>query len=166
MKKPNRNQVHLPTQLSKPSMLQLKQKEPMAIRKSLLSKPIIMSKSTATTGRTDATTVGPCKPAGLKRPAQKLTTRDHPLQLTAVSGNSTPIKDQTSRRRSVAVSPQQDSSVANDNCAIQAKQRRRSGIPLPGGVVRSICAICYTGCVLPCACGVIHPVCLPPNVNQ
>ncbi|XP_065909892.1 uncharacterized protein [Dysidea avara] len=139
MKKPNRNQAHLvanqqETKLSKPTMSShLKQKEPMAIKKSLLSKPIIMAKSA---GKTDGTSLVPCKPAGLKRPAQKLNgTKDHPLQLATMPGHSTPIKDQTSRRRSVAVSPQRDSSAANDDRqAIPAKQRRRSGIPLPGGV--------------------------------
>ena len=112
----------------------------MAIKRSLLTKPIIMSKSVATASKTDGTSLGPCKPAGLKRPAQKMnTSKGHPLQLATMPGHSTPIKDQTSRRRSVAVSPQRDSLLANDDSsAIQAKQRRRSGIPLPGGMVRNI----------------------------
>jgi len=174
MKKPNRNQVHLPnqqeTKLSKPTMSSshLKQKEPMAIKKSLLTKPIIMSKSVATAGKTDTTSLGPCKPAGLKRPAQKLNaTKGHQLQITTVPEHSTPIKDQTGRRRSVAVSPQRDSSIANDDrLVIQAKQRRRSGIPLPGGMVRiisSLAGICLSSssCFFlnaSCTCGcVIYP---------
>ena len=180
MKKPNRNQAHLvanqqETKLSKPTMSShLKQKEPMAIKKSLLSKPIIMAKSA---GKTDGTSLVPCKPAGLKRPAQKLNgTKDHPLQLATMPGHSTPIKDQTSRRRSVAVSPQRDSSAANDDRqAIPAKQRRRSGIPLPGGVVRNVyslaearlqCRLCFSLLIVEVMCfsgPTSHPI--PLNVD-
>lgn len=114
-----------------------KQKEHLTIKKSLLSKPIVVSKTTAKAESTAS--MGPCKPTGLKRPVNKINTKSHPPQLSTVPDHSTPIKDQVaSRRRSVAVSPKRDSSeVTDDKSIIPTKQRRRSSIPLPGGMVRN-----------------------------
>ena len=130
----NSNQSHLPNQEIKFSK-HLKQKEPLNIKKSLLSRPIVVSKTTVKTESTVST--GPCKPARLKKPVNKMNTKYHPLQSSIVPDQSTPIKEQVvSRRRSVAVSPQRDSSEANDDDKlIPAKQRRRSGIPLLGAMV-------------------------------
>lgn len=128
----NGNQSHLHKQETKVSKL-LKQKEPLNIKKSLLSKPIVVSKTTAKTEST--VTMGPCKPDGLKRPISKANVK---LQSSAMpAGHSTPVKDQAvSRRRSVAVSPQRDLSEAAGDKLIFTKQRRRSGIPHFGGMVR------------------------------
>ena len=124
----NSNQSHLPNQ-----ELKLKQKE-LNIKKSLLSKPIVVSKTNVKIENIGS--VGPCRPAGLKKPVDKISKKSHPLKLSTMSGHSTPIKDQVvSRRRSVAVSPQRDLSEATDDKSLATKQKRRSGIPLPGGVV-------------------------------
>jgi len=131
----NSNQPHLPNQEIKASKF-VKQKEHLTIKKSLLSKPIIVSKTT--TKADSMAPMGPCKPTGLKRPVNKMNTKSHPLQLSTAPDHSTPIKDKVlSRRRSVAVSPKRDSSEATDDKSIiPTKQRRRSSIPLPGGMVR------------------------------
>ena len=129
----NRNQSHLPSQEMKSSKL-LKQKEPLNIKKSLLSRPIVVSKTAAKIESTVST--GPCKPARLKKPVNKANTKFHPLQSSIVPVQSTPIKDQVvTRRRSVAVSPQRDPSVNDEDKSIPTKQRRRSGIPLLGAMV-------------------------------
>ena len=128
----NSNQSHLPNQETKFSKL-MKQKEPMNIRKSLLSRPIVVSKTAAKTE--GAVSVGPTKPAKLKRPVDKVNTNSRPVQSLTLPDHSTPIKNQGNlRRRSVAVSPQRDSSKANDND--KTKQKRRSGIPHFGAMVR------------------------------
>ena len=119
------NQSHLPKQETK-----LKQN----IKKSLLSKPIIVSKTTAKTE--NAGSMGPCKPAALNRPVNKVNTKSHPVKLVTVPHHhSTPIKDQAAyRRKSIATTPPRDSSEAADKKVV--KQKRRSGIPLLGGMVR------------------------------
>ena len=128
------NQSHLPNQEIKVSKL-LKQKDPLNIKKSLLSRPIVVSKTMAKTETTVST--GPCKPARLKKLVKKVNTKSHPLQSSIVPDQSTPIKEQVvSRRRSVAVSPQRDSSEPHgDEKLIPTKQKRRSGIPLLGAMV-------------------------------
>ena len=127
----NSNQSHLPNQETKFSKL-VKQKEPLNIRKSLLSRPIVVSKTaTKTEG---AVSAGPTKPAKLKRPVDKVNTSSRPVQSSTLPDHSTPIKNQGNfRRRSVAVSPQRDSSKANDDDKI--KHKRRSGIPHFGAMV-------------------------------
>ena len=117
------NQSHLPKQEAK-----LKQN----IKKSLLSKPIVVSKTTTRTE--NAGSMGPCKPAALNRPVNKGNTKSHPVKLVTVPHHSTPIKDQTAyRRKSVTMTPLRDSSETADKVV---KQKRRSGIPLLGGMVR------------------------------
>lgn len=120
----NSNHSHLPNKETKLS----KQKEPVNIKKSLLSRPIVVSKTIAKTE--SRVSARPCKPANKY---DKVNTKSHPLQLSKIPNHSTPVKEQAV---SSAVSPKQDMSEANDDKMIPTKQRRRSGIPLLGSMVR------------------------------
>ena len=120
-------------QSSQSHLLKQEVKLKQNIKKSLLSKPIVVSK---TTGRAEnAGSMGPCKPAALNRPVNKVNTKSHSMKLTTGPHHSTPIKDQGAyRRKSVATTPPRDSSEAAKKAVVKLK--RRSGIPLLGGMVR------------------------------